>query len=131
MLTGGRETVHQVRPIWLLRLPVKLPLKRLLPTKLLLAEIAHKSGSNNTSAGNLPLHLPFLPLLAAAAGQESGSPDADEPGGQTASPPKPSHPISPVSPARADRPGSLALAESPSTRSGLLMPALDLGIYNR
>ena len=129
MSTGGPGTVHQVLPIWLLRLPAKLPLKRLLPTKLLLAEIAHKFCPNNSSAGNLHLHLRFLPLDV-AAGQESRSPDADEPGGQTACPPKPSSPISPVSPARGDRPGSLASAESPSTTPGLLMPALDLGIYN-
>ena len=129
MSTGGPATVHQVLPIWPLRPPAKLPLKRLLPTKLLLAEIAHKFCPNNSSAGNLHLHLRFLPLVV-AGGQESRSPDADEPGGQTGSPPKPSGQISPVWPARGDRPGSLASAESPSTRPGLLMPAPDLGIYN-
>ena len=128
MSTGCPGTVHQLPPIWLP--PAKLPLKRLLPTKLLLAEIAHKFCPNNSSAENLHLHLRFLPLVVAAGGQESRSPDADEPGGQTGSPPKPSGRISPVSPARGDRPGSLASAESPSTRPGLLMPALDLGIYN-
>ena len=43
--TGCPGTVHRLPPIWLP--PAKLPLKRLLPTKLLLAEIAHKFCPNN------------------------------------------------------------------------------------
>ena len=126
MSTGGPATVHQVLPIWPLRPPAKLPLKRLLPTKLLLAKLHINFVPTIALLENLHLHLRFLLV---AGGQESLSPDADEPG-QTASPPKPSGSILPVSLARGDHPGSLALDESPLTTPRLLMPALDLGIYN-
>ena len=48
MSTSGRGIVHQARPIWCPPLPAKLPLKRLLPTKLLLTKIAHKFHQTTT-----------------------------------------------------------------------------------